>query len=145
MDIKKFERIDWVDNNIAISGYIVDYNKLVEENIDIVINTRVEDNDDISILSKKNIAYYWIPCLDNLAPRFDQFDTFNRIVNKNKDRKILIHCDNGRGRSASFVISYLINKYNLTLDKAIEKLKEIRPIVSLTEFQVNKLYKLYGE
>lgn len=145
MDFEKFRKIDWIDDRLAISGYISDYDTLISENIDIVVNVRSECHDDINELSKRGISYYWIPTVDYLAPRTDQFDTFKRIIYKNYDSRILVHCESGRGRSATFIVSYLIDDYNLSLKKAIDVLKEQRDIVSLTEFQMKKLNLLYGD
>ena len=133
-----------INNTFLLSGCIDNYNELTERHVATVINCRMEQHDDISELSRRNIAYYWIPFADATAPRRDQIETFLDICNKHTDR-ILIHCTLGVGRSAFLAIVYLVMFHRLSLDDALKMLKRKRPIVSFNECQLDKLKKLYGE
>lgn len=46
-----------------------------------------------------------------------------------EEGKVYCHCREGKSRSASLVISYLMKKYNMTFDEALAYLKAKRPIV----------------
>lgn len=45
------------------------------------------------------------------------------------DRKVLVHCQAGASRSASVVAAYLINRFGMTTDQALDFLKIQRPVV----------------
>lgn len=44
---------------------------------------------------------------------------------------MLIHCYEGRSRSAALLCAYLISAYSLTYTEAIHRIKEVRPVVNL--------------
>lgn len=133
-------KIDWiVEDKIALSGTIDDYNKLVDYNIDIVINARAEQHDDVYELSKRGIAYFWIPIGDYGAPRSDQIDTFIKLVDKHSDKKILVHCSVGRGRSPMLVACWLILYRHSTIKETMDYIISKRQVVELTENQLRKL------
>jgi protein-tyrosine phosphatase len=138
------EGIDWIDEKVAISGVIENYGGLEEEGITTVINVMAEQHDDVRALSKRGIAYFWIPVVDGQQPRTHQIATFLHILKMNNKEKMLIHCELGRGRSAFFGVCYLIDKYELSLFDAIDRLKKLRPIISLTPSQRKQLGRLYG-
>jgi len=135
-------KIDYIDDKLAVSGAIDNYDKLVELGITMIINLRAEQHDDICELTKRNISYYWIPITDWHAPRSDQIDTFLNIINNND--KILIHCAVGKGRTGFFAVVYLIDKYKLSIDDAVKRAKDARPIIDLTPAQVRKLNIQFG-
>jgi len=131
-------KIDWIDNKIAMSGAIGNYDELVKQGITMVINVRTEQHDDIWELTKRNISYFWIPVADWNAPRSDQIENFLELA-KNRDDKILVHCAVGKGRSAFLVVSYLISKYKLSIEDAVKKAKKARPAIDMTPAQIKKL------
>lgn len=45
-------------------------------------------------------------------------------------KKVLVHCQAGISRSPTIVIAYLMYKYNLSMNDAYSKVKDIRPIVA---------------
>ena len=140
--------IDWIDERLGISGIIDNYDALVDEGINMVINVMAEQHDDIRALTKRGIIYFWIPIVDYMSPRSHHIETFLSLVNLYKHKKILVHCELGMGRSAFFAIVYMMNKWknnNVSLYEAIEKLKEIRPEVCLSPLQMEKLVEIYGD
>lgn len=85
------------------------------------------------------------------------FEDFYRLMEDNKDKKVLVHCYAGVSRSATLVASYILrisydnisSKKNKKLELKhlnridfIEKLKKIRPVVSPNDGFIQKL-KLY--
>jgi protein-tyrosine phosphatase len=138
-------KIDWVDDKMGISGAIDDYDELIRNNVKAVINLRSEMHDDVLELSKRGIAYYWMPIVDNLAPsRTFHIPIFYRILEETKENRVLIHCTQGMGRSACFVIMYLMDKMNISSEDAYKHLKKVRPIVNLTKEQRRKINKYKG-
>ena len=83
-------KIDWIDDKLAISGAVDDYDILVKKGITMVVNIRNEQHDDICELTKRNISYFWIPVSDWSAPRSDQIENFLELV-ENRNEKTLVH------------------------------------------------------
>ena len=54
----------------------------------------------------------------------------NNNNNNNSRDNILVHCVQGKSRSASIVIYYLMKKYNYTYDRALELLRSKRSVVN---------------
>ena len=54
----------------------------------------------------------------------------NNNNNNNTRDNILVHCVQGKSRSASIVIYYLMKKYNYTYDRALELLQRKRNVVN---------------
>lgn len=136
--------ITHIVDNIFLGGAIDDYNELEEKKINIVVNIRAEQHDDICELTKRNISYFYLPVSDNGAPRIDQIKSFLNLINMNKDKNIYIHCAVGRGRSVMLVSCYLLS-CNMEPIEAVEFIKNLRPEVSLTDTQNAKLIRYYEE
>lgn len=138
--------ITHIIDNIYLSDSIDNYTQLLDNmhKIDIVINTRTEQHDDLNELGKLGISYFYIPVGDFLSPRAGQVKIFMKIINKSKGN-ILIHCTEGRGRSVFFIVCLLVEKYKKSIEEAISFIKNKRPIIALTPIQMDKLKILYGE
>lgn len=65
----------------------------------------------------------------------------------NKGNKVLVHCKSGVGRSATIVCCYLLEKYNLTPEKAVEFVKGRRLIITIkansSNLQFRQIQKYY--
>jgi protein-tyrosine phosphatase len=115
-------------------GNIYDINNIdfiKNNNIQLIINCAFEVNvpfyENISIINLKlydnpmqQIDFY---LLNNISDKIDQY------LKQNKD--VLVNCYAGISRSSTFIIAYLMNKYNMNLDNAysyvINKRLIIRP------------------
>ena len=131
-----------IDNKLYLSGFIEDYSELSKLRITAVVNCCIEQHDNICELTRRNIAYYYLPVADAMAPRRDQIQTFLSICKK-VEGKILVHCALGVGRSAFYAVSYLVDIRNQKLEKAIMHLIKMRPYVCFNQTQEDKLLKLY--
>jgi len=64
---------------------------------------------------------------ENIDEYFDKaYDFIEKSLDKNE--KVLVHCKIGMSRSATIIISYLMKKYNMTVDESLKYLKEKRSI-----------------
>ncbi|AAG02784.1 protein tyrosine phosphatase [Betaentomopoxvirus amoorei] len=105
-----------IDNNIKCIITIWNFNKLNIKKL----NINVKD-------------YMYIHAYDLTNEIIiDYFDITNKfIINKIKEgKKVLIHCYAGISRSASIVINYFMNKYNINYDEAekiVSKKRNIKP------------------
>lgn len=74
------------------------------------------------------VDYLHIKVEDHDAPELDVLiKTINFIESHIEETKaILIHCNGGRGRTGVIVTAYLMKKYQISLNDALEKVKLIR-------------------
>lgn len=82
------------------------------------------------------------------VPREDlikHFEDTNKFIQESLDeeRNVLVHCYFGVSRSATIVIAYLMNKYKLTYDAALQRVKSKRRFVMPNPGFVNQL-KLFS-
>lgn len=80
-----------------------------------------------------DFVYKIISVLDSedvdLSKYFDEcFDFIEEAIGTGGG--VLVHCFAGRSRSVTIIISYLMRKYDMSLNKALEYVKEKRPVAS---------------
>jgi protein-tyrosine phosphatase len=80
---------------------------------------------------EKSFIYKRIPIFDNKGEDImGHMNTACSFIEESKHYgNILVHCHKGVSRSASFVIGYLMNKNEFTLDEALQHVKSCRSIV----------------
>lgn len=100
------EKIPTFDNIIG-NLFLGDIEAAKSDNIekmDIVI-----DISNLEYEEKPNVTYYHYNIDDNRDANISQFfDEFVNIINKNKTKKILVHCANSVSRSVTLVLYYLM-------------------------------------
>jgi protein-tyrosine phosphatase len=60
-------------------------------------------------------------------------DSFNFKMN------VLVHCKEGDCKSATIVVAYLMYKYKMKWERAVEVVKSRRPSMNITEGLLNQL------
>lgn len=70
---------------------------------------------------------------------------FNAAYNFIKQAPTVVHCAMGISRSATICASYLMRKYNITANQAINHIKNNRPVVNPNKGFMEQLYKLEKE
>lgn len=60
-----------------------------------------------------------------------------------KENRYYIHCKAGKGRSAVIVICYVMTRYSMNVDTAIEFVRKHRPSISLNEQQIDAIKQYY--
>lgn len=138
----------WIIDNIYLgNGYNASNYKIIEEkNIKTIINVTKEIDNYFEYTNEFN--YIKIPINDtNTSSLFNHFDTLLKYINKHQqnDGNILIHCFAGRSRSATIVTLYLMHKYNMSLDNAIEYIKKKRNIININVTFYKELKKWNNE
>ncbi|CAD8079570.1 unnamed protein product [Paramecium sonneborni] len=102
------------------------------------MNTQ-QDNMDI-------FKYFQVPVLDlEEEPISDHFDEAYIFINEalnQKENKVLVHCAQGKSRSATIVLMFLMRYKQWTFDQAYDYAQKRREIISINEgfqFQLSQI------
>jgi protein-tyrosine phosphatase len=129
---------DGLSKSLFVSGTIEDYKELQTNDITTVVNLKSEEHDTISVLTRMGISYYYIPVADWGSPRSEQISTLLKIWDNTKGN-MLLHCAQGRGRSASMAIAIIMHDNDVSFDKAKEQVETKRPCVAMLPEQMRKI------
>lgn len=140
--------ISWVNDQIAVSGAFKDKDipLLEKQGIEAVLDIRSERADNKELLKKHGMDYLRVKVDDTFTPSFDQLKEAMDFVEPLLDmgRKVLIHCQNGAGRSNLVVVVVLVRQ-GMKIADAIKLTKEKNPncgfTVSQRRFLDNELAK----
>ena len=114
-----------IDNIYLGSSYNAsNWNLLVDNNINGIINA---SKNIPNFFESDGINYYNIIINDDGEDLFslDELENAFNFIN-NSNCNILVHCVFGRSRSVTIILYYLIKKYNMSCEKALELLKNKR-------------------
>jgi protein-tyrosine phosphatase len=112
--------------------------------IDSIVDLRAEESDDPDLLGRHGLRFLHLPMTDTDALTQAQMRDGSRWVASERaaGRKVLAHCQHGRGRSVMLVAAVLMNE-GLSATEAIERIRARRPLVALSAPQVAAVYE-YG-
>ncbi len=84
--------------------------------------------------------FLWIPVVDTEPPTQDQLILGVSMLKKSVllNKKVYVHCRRGHGRAPTVVAAYFISE-GYSVEDAIEKIKEKRPVIHLNDPQVSAL------
>jgi hypothetical protein len=141
----RLDHYNMIDDFIAIGDCESSYN-----NFDIIINLFAEDNgcelNEIKIEEQNNKIIYNVGLIDDPELKENALYLLATIIPKiiKEDKKILFHCYAGVSRSATFAIAYLIVKYELTVNKALQMVKSKRSMIEPNHGFMEALHDFYN-
>jgi atypical dual specificity phosphatase len=98
-------------------------------------------------LANKAVDYFHLKVEDYGAPSLADMDTTVNFVKAqiNDGKPVLVHCAAGRGRTGTILAAYFLKKYNLTAERAIKRIRELRPgsVQSLPQEKAIEMYEIY--
>lgn len=117
------------------------YPVLKRLNITCILNASIEHPNYF----EGDLVYKKFPIYDHPKQNISQYfdDSFNFIENSLKNNKnILIHCHAGISRSSTLVAYYLMKKYVIDAETALNYIKNIRSFINPNIGFIKQLYHL---
>lgn len=114
------------------------------KHIEVVIDLTSEFSEPKSIT--KEIKYFSIPLLDGIEPNDEAISRLKEILPYLKNKKILIHCVQGHGRTATMTIILLkYLKQIESLDQGINLILEKRKLAKVSSIQLKFLQRFFTD
>ena len=136
-------RISWINDQIAVGGAFLngDIAEIKRQAIEAILDVRSEYCDDEAEIKRFNVQFLHVKIDDRYTPTHQQLKEIFSFVNPilDKGKKILIHCQNGYGRSPLIAIAILV-KRGMDVADAVNLIEEKHPIVSFSLQQERFIY-----
>lgn len=135
--------ISWVTDQIGVSGAFSSSSIpfLQDEDVAAVVDLRSEYSDDRELIEKHGIKFLHVDVEDCYCPEFAQLETILGFVEPFLDsgKKVLIHCQNGYGRSPLVVVAVLV-KRGMSIPQAVSLVEDKHPWTAFTPKQEKFVY-----
>lgn len=139
--------IQKITDNVFVAARLsgADMDKLDELNIQAILDVTAEfDGLDWSA-QENTLSYLNIPVLDHTSPTREQLTSaINWITQQHQaNRKVVVHCALGRGRSVLVVAAYLLSQNpSLSVTEALKDINTVRKTARLNRQQLRALGQL---
>lgn len=86
-----------------------------------------------------------LPVGDFQPPKPEDFENYIEFISPKiaEDKKVLVHCHAGMGRTNLMIAAYIVNKEMIKPDLALERVKNARPVHWVTEDQEKSLWDYF--
>ena len=135
--------MDYICDNIYMGDKYAarDEPYIIENNIDTVVNCAESVNS-----SYKELKFLELKMYDKSKQKlFPKLEIAYKFIKKNSKKNILIHCKEGKSRSAALVVFYLMKENGWDYDTCIKFIKERRPSISPNIGFVEQLKEYYDK
>lgn len=133
----------WITDQIAVSSSFLDedISYIKGKGIDAIVDMRSEYRDNEKRIKEFGMQFLHIPVDDRYSPTFKQLQQIFNFIEPLFDngKKILIHCQNGCGRSPLVAIAILA-KRGMNIAKAVSLVEDKHPQTGFTEHQQRFIY-----
>lgn len=127
--------IIWITDTLAISPAFTtdELPNLKKMGIGVIVDIRSEDKDDADAMRQVGIDFFHVPVDDTCVPTQVQLESIVQFIRPflDKNKKILIHCQYGYGRSPLVVLSVLI-ECGTNKDQALALLYKSHPAATFS-------------
>ncbi len=134
----KQHRIFWITDDIAISAEPSnsDWPALRLAGVRCVIDLREETPDNAGAVDAVGLGYLRLPIVEGEAPSQDELRLATGWIDEHltSDGPVLIHCREGRGRSATVAIAALVSM-GMPLFEAFRLTLRVRPETAINDAQ----------
>ncbi len=139
--------VTWLTSQLATGSAPMSYDDLdtiKEQGIDAIVNLCAEFCDLHQIEEQSGFEVYYLPIPDECAPDMERMEEALQWLDEALylQKKILIHCRHGLGRTGTFISAYLLRR-GLGLKLTEKKLKSAR--VSPGSYSQWQLLRKYGK
>ena len=140
-------QLTWITDHLAVGHAPMSYDDLDHiraEGVDAIVNLCGEFCDLHEIEENSGFEVFYLPIPDECAPDMEEMEKALAWLDESiyLDKKILVHCRHGIGRTGTFVTSYLLRK-GMGLKVAGKKLKGTR--ANPTNYSQWRLLKKYSK
>jgi len=130
--------IYWITPQVAISAAIAesDILDLKVSGIDAIVDMRSEYSDNVEAVKRAGLSFLHVGVNDRCNPSGEQLEEIFDFISPLLDegRNVLIHCQNGAGRSP-LVATALLSKRGMSLSEAARLVKDKNPKTGFSEEQ----------
>lgn len=138
-------RLFWITENMAVGTTPDrdDLEQLRQMGVEGIIDVRSEYCDDEALIRGLGMKFLHIEVDDRYCPTLEQLKAVFKFANPLLDKasKVLIHCQNGYGRSPMVAIALLIER-KMPTPQAIDLVERKNPSTTFTPQQEKFIYSL---
>lgn len=118
-------RLSEVAPNLVRGGQPTDkgFERLKAMGITMVVNLRLEDDDEEPLVRKLGMTPVWLPIPDTAAPTKDQVAKLHELLAR-PNEKIYIHCSAGIFRTGTMVATYRLKK-GVDIEAVLGEMKQL--------------------
>ena len=134
---KKSADISLIKSNLFVGG-TNDIEIIAKNNIQAILDLRKESHHDKDKLKKFSMQHFKLSIPDRNTPTLEETQNAIKWIDSQivQNKKVLVHCNLGRGRGPLMVILYLISK-GMNPESAIDFVKKKRPFIFLNKKQIS--------
>jgi protein-tyrosine phosphatase len=106
----------------------------------------LDDSSNLALYDAANVPHLWLPTQGGTAPSREQVQQLQAFVDQQNQlgNAVAIHCTNGRRRTATMIVAYLIRS-GLSYGEAMQMMQSANSDIDLREAQTTFLQELAEE